>query len=1278
MPQQVPAKAISSGTAATMEPTEDLRLAARTVAEAVDRETWPDFIDLIRRPAPQIDKHDAESLQATSRIPSFHVSDDLFRPIPDEILQHLDNTQSSSFMGLLMDLQRAWIAIDNKLFLWNYMTGNDYTTWEDQEQLISTVGLVSPRKNIFIKEIEYLLVIATSIEILLVGVAFSGSQKELKLYRTGYSVSTDDVRITNVIGTVEGRIFLCGANGHVYELIYQAQEGFLTRRCWKVDRSSTFTSYFVPTFLQGSQEAPLRAVATDEWSKVLYTLTGNSIITVYTYGPDLQSFQKLQTLTSLYSETIQTMDTLGMSHFHFDANSFCIVSLNVLKPTESNQLCLMAVTYTGLRLYFSRSGDVSVATATSPSYSISIRTVRSWVPPTGVNSSAPPSAGPNVHMSLYNTGVLIAANAAEETDILVGISPEAAVIGRTGSVAYSETSTDCQIRGRVWTLAEVPSPFTEITRTTFQALGIDSPLNELTTQTALPPRKFVALTNSGAYTITKRRPIDILEMHLQSYNYNAKELAAFAKSYGPDQICAMCLHLITRGSDSAIMNGGQLQGYLMLAERTYFEQGGKATMRANTTNVFEGGRMGVALAVPEVAYSGKHNGLVLALGRSIRGIWRTRIVKTLPRVAGKAQYGCNFDEQELTNVFTILQRLDAFLARNFDQIIRVAVNHGFVPLPSRADDPDDAEAQQKEAESLTRIHSLIRACLENIQFISLMMPSFTLLVASLPEARQRELAELNFEALATTPKGVSIARELIAASVNKEVDLGRDVEEITRSLEQKCPSLCSSTEVLQFKGLEALHKAKSATGEIQKSNLTYSLQLFINAVIALKYAHVEEICRSYIALGFTSGAVKLALAYAQLQDGSALQKALTSCSVPQGAQLSDREQAYRLILDLIFAPQSSDVSIRTELVMALKTSDLLFHHYVYETLFAESKTQLLLDIRPPELVDYLYKDFQENLNKPGFNVAKADLLVRVFAVLNAFEQAAQILSSIGESETPMEIRQRLNYFTKAMNFLNSSPTSTQHILAMKSQVQTAIDVAEIQGEVLQALSLISVDDPRASSALGKVIHEVQYKLLSLDELYQQCVIPFGLHNEALIIFHAAGHRDMQMVRKTWRAVIDSAGPPTSQATYERLSTTISAVGRRLMPDEFTFPLGFLISTLEELNYQNRQVAPHGWVIRSLIGAEVSYRVLYQQYYELYDSRVYPWSSGDTIQFLLSEFSMVLDLWIRAIERRSDKREDLPAAELDQLIARISVTPQLPRELHDRFSAIRKRLYELFQ
>ncbi|TPX34337.1 hypothetical protein SmJEL517_g02942 [Synchytrium microbalum] len=1248
---QVPAQ----GPSTMMEPTEDLRLAARTVLDSMDKDKWVDFIEILRRPAPQLAQQDLDSHLAMSRIPSFHISDDLFRPMPDALLNHFDNAESSSYMGLLMELQRAWIAIDNKLFLWNYAKGNDFTVWDDQEQLISTVGLVKPRKNIFIKEIEYILVIATSLEILLVGVAFSGPTKELKLYPTGFSVPTDGVRITNINGTSEGRLFLCGANGHVYELVYQAVEGLLSRKCWKIDRSSSFASYFMPTFLQPSREDPLRGVALDESSKVLYTLTGNSIITVYTYGPDMHTFQKVQTLPNLYHDTQQILETLSISSHIVDPSSFWIVSLHVLKRTESHQLCLMAVTHVGLRLYFGRmSWDGSVSQAASASAcAISLRTVRMWVPPISPLGMAPAthaSAGPNVHTSLYSTGVLIAANAGEETDVLVGISPDVAIIGRTGSNSYAEISSDCQIQGRVWTLAEVPSAFTEISGAAFRAVG--------------------------AYTITKRRPIDILEVYLQSYNYNFKDIESFTRSYGSDQTCAMSLHLIARGDVSTA-----LQGYYMMAERTYFEQGGKPIIQTRSATTFEGGRMGVALAVPEVVYSGKHNGLVFCFARSIMSIWRKKIAKTLTPVAGKPQFDCNFGEQELTNVYTVLQRLDAFVTRNFDQITKTMVGQAFGVQPQVLDQAD-VDAQQKETESMTRIQKLIRACLENIQFLSLMMTSFTLLVASIPEARQKELLELNFEGLVTTPKGVSIARELIAASVKKEVDLGRDVEEICESLEQKCPSLCSTTEVLQFKGVEALHKAKNSSGEIQRNLLSQSLQLFMTAVKSMKFAKVEDICRTYIALNFPSGATKLALAFASYQDGSPLQKVLTVGSHPPGSQPTDRELAYILILSLIFSPTStqpiSDANIRTQLQSALQTQDRLFHQYVYEHLFAEGKIQLLLDIRTPQLVEHLESAFQQTLNKPGFSVDKAELLSRIYAVLNAFDEAAAVLFQIGESDSPIEIQKRIGYFTTCMNYLNSTGTSTITTLSLKNNVQAALQVSEIQGEVLQALTAIAPNDPRATATLGRVINDCRFKLMSLDDLWNGIVKPFSLNVQTLLIFHAAGKRDIQHIRQIWRSVIDTAGPPNSTVTYERLCTTINALSKRLMPDEYVFPLGFLISDLEELNYQNRQVAPPGWVIRALSGPDIPIRAVYQQFYELYDSKVYPWSSDDAQQFLLSEFCVVLESWLHAIERRSEKREDLPAPEVDQIIARIMVTPNLRRDLHDKFSGIRRKLHEFYQ
>jgi len=77
--------------------------------------------------------------------------------------------------------------------------------------------------GVFVPYIEYLLVIATPLEISLLGVGFEGkgNQKKITLHRTQMTISSDNVTMTAVVGTEKGRIFMCGNNGHLYELQYQ-------------------------------------------------------------------------------------------------------------------------------------------------------------------------------------------------------------------------------------------------------------------------------------------------------------------------------------------------------------------------------------------------------------------------------------------------------------------------------------------------------------------------------------------------------------------------------------------------------------------------------------------------------------------------------------------------------------------------------------------------------------------------------------------------------------------------------------------------------------------------------------------------------------------------------------------------------------------------------------------------------------------------------------------------------------------------------------------------
>jgi nuclear pore complex protein Nup155 len=43
--------------------------------------------------------------------------------LPDFILRQIDDAESKCFMGLFPTIDRLWLSIDHRLFLWDYKTG---------------------------------------------------------------------------------------------------------------------------------------------------------------------------------------------------------------------------------------------------------------------------------------------------------------------------------------------------------------------------------------------------------------------------------------------------------------------------------------------------------------------------------------------------------------------------------------------------------------------------------------------------------------------------------------------------------------------------------------------------------------------------------------------------------------------------------------------------------------------------------------------------------------------------------------------------------------------------------------------------------------------------------------------------------------------------------------------------------------------------------------------------------------------------------------------------
>lgn len=104
-----------------------------------------------------------------------------------------------------------------------------------EEQAIVAVGLATPKPHVFVEAIQHILVICTTVEVVLLGVCNTGGDDDIALQPLPlYAIASDNVTMTCVATTPSGRIFLGGADGHVYELLYSANDSWRQKRCTKV------------------------------------------------------------------------------------------------------------------------------------------------------------------------------------------------------------------------------------------------------------------------------------------------------------------------------------------------------------------------------------------------------------------------------------------------------------------------------------------------------------------------------------------------------------------------------------------------------------------------------------------------------------------------------------------------------------------------------------------------------------------------------------------------------------------------------------------------------------------------------------------------------------------------------------------------------------------------------------------------------------------------------------------------------------------------------------
>ncbi|KAJ0981266.1 hypothetical protein J5N97_009521 [Dioscorea zingiberensis] len=532
------------------------------------------------------------------------------RELPPALIERFNAAggEGTAFCGIFPEIRRAWASVDNSLFLWRFdKWDGQCPEYSGEEQAICAVGLVRSKPGIFVEAIQYLLVLATPVELVLVGVCCTARgdgtdpYDELSLQLLPeYKIPSDGVTMTSIACTDRGQIFLAGRDGHIYEMQYTTGSGW-HKRCRKVcltaGLGSLISRWVLPNAFKFGAVDPIVDMVIDNERHILYARTEDMKLQAFDMGVNGDGpFKKIAEEKNLIDprETQYGGRRSAASRPLARAAKPSIVYIAPLSTMESKWLHVVTVLSDGRRLYLSTSsssgsnGSVGGLTGLdnhrqSPSCLKVVATRPS--PPLGVGGGLtfgamsvasriqPEDLALKVETAFYSLGSLVLSDSsAPAVSSLLIVSRDSSTqssgasnfgLSARGSRALRELVSSLPVDGRMLVVSDVlPPPDIAIT---VQSLYADvevygfSGLREscekasaklwargdLQTQHILPRRRIVVFTTMGIMEVVFNRPVDILRRLFES-NAPRSHIEDFFNRFGAGESAAMCLLLAAR------------------------------------------------------------------------------------------------------------------------------------------------------------------------------------------------------------------------------------------------------------------------------------------------------------------------------------------------------------------------------------------------------------------------------------------------------------------------------------------------------------------------------------------------------------------------------------------------------------------------------------------------------------------------------------------------------------------------------------------------------------
>ena len=1024
---------------------------------------------------------------------------------PNQIFDQYNRAELSTGMGLFAELNHAWVTIDNALYLWDYTLPNPQLVgYEEQGNNITGVALATPKAGVFLPSITRLIVVATTTEMILLGLGKEASPnggQQLALFQTGMSISIKGLNVSTIASSAKtGRIFFGGTtDNHVYEMQYQNEERWFLGKCAKKNHTFGWAASFTPSF--GIRTRPtehIELMVVDDTRNLVWTLSSESAIRAFHMtadgGLDVTINCPASRIYENVSHTLPTNQSLNSGNR--------IVSISTISAEEGVRFHLVAVTQNGYRIYLSatRPGGWGYGSdASRPPTSMGAQHVR--LPPADVDNQnqRPSKTQVSGRLLQYNSasslptrgavryapGYFFCLDSRSERIFISSLDPGLLPrrITESQPSRSRESAMWVDLGGRAEYLGQCQiyePPFREP-----QGFA-----NELAVQFDKQPVEVAILTNNGVHILRRRRLVDIFAQVYRDGGGDdgrAGEVRKMIRIYGREETLATAL-AVACGLGVEFANDVDVvqvrdPDVLAFARGAFIDYGGKPSINENVDPPRK--------PIDTVRPSPRHDAIAIFIARVIRSTWKAVIVKEVRTPTGGYSIVSTVPADKLRTISQNLSALSDFFTAN-----RTFIDGLSGPDENRTATRQEEVALQGENRALNSLVKLVEKAIEALAFVQMMFEErVEELLPLLGESTRPFFLNLTYESLFTNESGFKVAKELVKAVVNRNIAKGSNVETVAEALRRRCGQFCSADDVVVFKAQELLKRASEAGGDSEygRNLLNESLLLFQSIAGSLPWDYLESTVKQYTMLQFFAGAIELVLRVAHTHDPTGEAESFARDGMPD---IDNRrsfwvysQRCYDLIHDVVNAVDQTSASDtisrqgrvsltgrrRNEAYEVIAHSvDRLFLTNLYDWYLSQGWTDRLLATDSTFIVPYLEK-------KEQTEPAHADLLWQYFLGKRRPHDAARVQFQLARSSFHFPLAKRIEYLSQAnTNVQTQVPgANRRNLQILRSELTEFLDVANLQDDLLQRLRS---DSRLIGSERVQVLGELDGPILTATEV----------------------------------------------------------------------------------------------------------------------------------------------------------------------------------------------------